>query len=351
MDKLRIAFVGCGEIAVAGAKSISQTRNIELGMFMDTVEHLAKDLSEKYKAPYTTNLDDVLGDRDIDAIYTPTPHYLHAPIAIEAAKSGKHVIVEKPIATTLADAKAMIRECRRNHVVLSIALVRRCGAAAAKARNLVQAGVIGTVFATEIRFLTRKPWSYWDGGFSDRVKTSWRKSKEMSGGGVLIMNCVHDIDWVRYVTGLEVNRVFSECGTFKSPSDVKVEDTIALSVRYEGGAIGWIAACSSAEGSRSLEGSQINAIYGTDGQVLLSSNKLKAFTTKGEEGLVANSWQDIPLESYDSRAKFFDEFARAVLSGTQPPATGEDGLKALEIILAAYKSAEKGRPVRLPTRM
>ncbi|MCW4019798.1 MAG: Gfo/Idh/MocA family oxidoreductase [Candidatus Bathyarchaeota archaeon] len=348
MDKLRVGIVGCGEIAVNSAKALSKARYAEIAIAMDIEERVAKSLAEEYGVPYTTSLDEVLSNREVGAVYVATPHHLHAPIAIQAAKMSKHVIVEKPIATNLEDANAMIRECKKNKVALSVAFQSRYAAGVIKARQLVEEGVIGKVIATEIRMLTRKPESYWEGGFTQRAKTDWRKSKKTSGGGVLTTNCVHDIDRVRYITGLEAVRVFSEYGTFGSPPEIDVEDTIAVLIRYAEGGIGWIEAGSAMQGAKKLEESRFDAIYGTDGQIILS-RELRVYTTKRLADFPTNEWMKILLKrTYNPRARLFDEFAQAALAKRTPPITGEDGSRALEVIVAAYKSGELGKPVKLP---
>jgi len=93
-------MIGCGEITNrSSAPAFEEAKNVEIGMVMDVVEWAAEDLGKRYGVQYTTDLDDVLSNQDIDFVYIATPHHLHASLAIEAAKAGKHVIVEKPIAS------------------------------------------------------------------------------------------------------------------------------------------------------------------------------------------------------------------------------------------------------------
>lgn len=339
---LRIGMIGCGEIGVANARSIHNAQNACIAMAMDVVEDVAKDIGEKYDAPHTTDVKELLANPDVDAVIISTPHYLHAPLAIQAAQAGKHVMVEKPIAINLKQADEMIAACEKAGVLLSVCFVSRYGASTVKSKELIEQGVIGKIIGIKISGMSNKPEHYWHGGYSGRVKTDWRQQLDKSGGGYLIMNLVHNIDKLRYITGLEAVRVYSEYDTFVTP--VEVEDMLNVVIRYDNGAIGSIDGSSCAAGGESFG----DRIYGTDGQIVCG-NRLRVYTTKSVEDLQANEWNELKLEeAYDSRVKFIEEFAEAVLAGKQPPITGHDGRATLEIIVAAYESGKRKVVVELP---
>lgn len=342
MGKLKVGFIGCGEIAVHHAKSLAATPNAQLVVAMDTVESLAKDLAEKYGARWTTNADVVLDDPEVDAVYIATPHSLHASYAVQAAEKGKHVMCEKPIATTLEDADRMIAAARAAGTKLSICYVLRFEKRVEKVRSLVRAGVIGEPIGVFLSALFYKPESYWQQGWSGRVKTDWRMSKAKSGGGITIMNLSHDIDFVvSYVLDLRLTRIFSQYGTFTTP--VEVEDLLIACGRLSNGAVLHLEASSCALGGRGNP----SRILGTRGQIILS-NPLQLYTRQDFDGLKRDEWNEIKVEQpYDSRAKFIEEFARAVLEGGDAPIPGEEGRRALEIVCSAYRSGETNRVVEL----
>lgn len=341
---LRFGMVGAGEIAVQTAQGIAEAENATIVAVMDTNEAVARDLAERHGAEWTTDLDALLQRSDIDAVYIAVPHYLHAPLTIRAAEAGKHVLCEKPIATTLADADRMIAACRQAGVALSIAYHAQVDAGCQAARRFIQEGGIGRVYGTRLFALSDKPATYWHGGYTQRVHTDWRISKEKAGGGILIMNLIHDLNTVRFVTGLEAQRVYSEYGTFCTP--VEVEDFLVATIRYHGGAIGSIEAGSAIRGrGRGIEpGSRI---YGTEGQVILGRKPL-VFTTRELPGITPNEWQELPFDGPSgSRRQMVEQFAAAVLAGRTPPVTGEDGRAALAIVVAAYQSGAEGRPIEV----
>lgn len=346
-DKLTVGIIGCGEITnVLTARALSEAKNVKIGMAMDAVEWAAEDIGKRYGVPHTSDVKALLSNPDIDFVYIAVPHYLHAPLTVEAARAGKHVIVEKPISVDLKKADEMIAECKKNGVKLSTCFPSRYLPHVEKAKELVEGGRIGKVIGIKITGMGIKPDSYWMGGYSGRIKSDWRKFKEKTGGGILIMNEVHDIDYMRYITGLEAKRVYSECDTFLTP--VEVEDFINVVIRYANGAIGMIEASSCVEESPRSMAIRGNRIYGSKGEIIVS-NPLWVRTSEDTELGKANEWHEIKLEEKGRHInRFIEGFAEAVLSNRTPPVTGEDGRKALEIIVAAYQSALKSTPIILP---
>lgn len=341
--KLRIGMIGCGEIAYkATGHSIRASTNAEMVVAMDPVEEVARSFGEAFGVEATTGVDAVLSSPDVDAVVISTPHYLHAPLTIAAARAGKHVMVEKPIACTLEQADAMIAACRKAGVLLAVNLVSRYDPDAAQAKEWIAQGAIGKIIACKFHAASNKPDSYWTGGYTGRVQTVWRKSKEQSGGGMLIMNLVHDIDRFRYITGLEAVRVYAEYDTYAT--DVEVEDFITLSIRYDNGAIGNLMASSCARGN---EGTG-NRIYGTEGQIIFDRDKLRIYTNRETEGLQSGAWNEVQVPVIDARQVFIERFADAWSEGRTPDIPGEEGRKTLEVIYAAYRSGEIHQPVSLP---
>jgi UDP-N-acetyl-2-amino-2-deoxyglucuronate dehydrogenase len=344
-DRLRIGMIGCGEIAVQTAAAISASRFARHAMAMDTRAELARNLGETHGVPWTDRVEAVLANPEVDAVYVAVPHDLHAPLAIRALEAGKHVLVEKPIATTLADADAMIAAARANRVRLSVNFVAQIDPAFRAARDLVAAGAIGTVIGTHIVYRGNKPASYWTGGFTGRVQTDWRSSKTRAGGGVLIMNAIHDLNTLRFVTGLEVTRVHAEYGTFATP--VEVEDYVAATYRYDNGAIGSVEAGSALPGRDPLR--DVDRIYGTAGQILFGS-PFQIYLSEPVTGLSAGEWQPLPIAPLgpeEQQVAMVDGFSEPILAGRAPAVPAEDGQAALATVLAAYRSGAEGRPVSI----
>ncbi|HQE93746.1 MAG TPA: Gfo/Idh/MocA family oxidoreductase [Anaerolineae bacterium] len=353
--KLRFGLIGLGEIAYKSTGPVlRQTANAEMIVGMDPLAPIAESYARTFGIPCSTALEDVLTHPDVDAVVISTPHHLHVPLGIQAAQAGKHVIVEKPMATTLNDADALIAACKNAGVLCSSKEGSvRYQPATAKAKELIAQGAIGELMATQVVGAADKPLSYWSGGYTGRVQTTWRQSKFESGGGVLIMNYIYDFYRLRYITGQEIVRVFAEFGTYRTP--VEVEDFITLTLRYANDALGtWLASScapgASRAGARGTKASD-NRIYGTAGQIVFDNNTLLVYTDNEVEGLTRGEWTRLsfPQQSDDDAYRlYFDKFAEAVLAGRAPDIPAEEGRKTLEVVLAAYHSGETHQPVTLP---
>ena len=346
MSQLGIGMIGCGEIAVQTARGIAAAPSARHVMVMDVDARVAGDLGATYGVPHTTEVAALLANPDVDAVYIAVPHYLHAPLALRAIEAGKHVLVEKPIATTLEDADKMIAAARARGLTLSVAYLAQGNAALRRVRDLVADGAIGRVLGTRIVLRSDKPESYWTGGFTGRIQTDWRSSKAKAGGGVLIMNTVHDLNTMRWLVGLEVVRVYAEYDTFTTA--VEVEDFVAVTYRYANRAIGTLEAGSAIRGRDPLR--EVNRIYGELGQIVLTG-PTRLYVARDAAGFAAGQWHELPPEEEDptrGRAAAVEGFARAVLDGQPPPVSAEDGRAALEVIVAAYRSGQEGRPIDLP---
>ncbi len=353
--KLGFGLIGLGEIAYKSTGELLQkTSKAKMVAGMDPVPEMASTYEARFGIPCSTSLEDVLEHPDVDALIISTPHNLHASLGIRAAEAGKHVIVEKPIATTLADADALIEACARAGVLCSSKEGGvRYQPATVKAKALIEHGAIGDVMATQVFGAANKPDTYWTGGYTGRVKTEWRKLKAESGGGILIMNYIYDIYRLRYITGLEVMRVFAEYDTYRTP--VEVEDFIAVTLRYANGALGTFMAGSCAPGAAKsgIRGTRAagNRVFGTAGQIVFADNNLLAYSEVGSDGLVAGEWMQLefPQEANDlAYVTYFDRFAEAVFEGRRPDVPAEEGRKDLEVFVAAYESGRLQRPISLP---
>ncbi|MHC4711845.1 MAG: Gfo/Idh/MocA family protein [Planctomycetota bacterium] len=347
--KKKVAFglIGCGEIAVQSAKAISDAPNCELAAVQDVNEDMARDLADKYGVQYRLTWEDLLADKCVTAVYIATPHYLHTPAAVAAAEKGKHVLVEKPIATTVADANGMIEACKRAGVALSVAFPSRYIERTAIVKEIVDDGAIGRIIGIDFGQYTYKPESYWTGGWTGRVRTDWRVSREKSGGGVYLMNLVHTVDLLRYLTGLEAVSVAAQWDTFRT--DVEVEDHLVATMRYDNGAIGAVRTSTIVEGKAPPEALEGDRLIGLEGQIFMAPESLRVYFTRPYKDFEAGTWHTIRTGNpWGGRDRMFAAFAKAVLAGKEPPITGLDGRRSLEVCLAAYRSGETGSFVTLP---
>jgi len=345
MERFRYALVGCGEIAVATSDCILKSDAVEVVACMDVTESLAADLAGRHGVRHTTSYEDILADESVDAVILSTPHFLHAPQTIAAAGAGKHVLTEKPIACDLSQADAMIAATDAAGVKLDVLYPVRFSYPYDTARQLVADGAIGEVTAVGLRGMYEKPETYWTGGYSKRAKTDWRMLKAKAGGGMTLTNMSHNLDALVAICDMRPTRIYAEYDNLRTP-DAEVEDVMAFVMRLEGGAIVNLLASSAAPG-KDNDGDRI---YGRKGQLHMTYRKLRVWLNEPHEHLPAGEWIELTApEGYrDGRLRHVEDFAVAVATDGEPPVSGRQARRALEIIRGAYLSMERGRPVDFP---
>jgi UDP-N-acetyl-2-amino-2-deoxyglucuronate dehydrogenase len=345
-DILRFGFVGAGEIAVESATAVAEAPHASLSAVFDVDTGLAADLAGRHGARAAPTLDALVTDGDVDAVYVGVPHAFHRETALRAAAAGKHVFVEKPMGVSVADARAIVDGCAERAVACGVAFVVRWAPAYAGARELVTSGAIGEVTGFRITYRGDKPASYWTGGWSGRASGDWRMHWQSAGGGVLLMNTIHDLDAILWLAGLDIVRVQGAIATVSGPGEV--EDVGLAVLEATNGAVGSIEALAAVPGGEPPGARWVNRVYGTEGQILLP-------TPWGVDGLAVfrrdDGWSEVrPEQPVEARASAFEAFAAAVLAGAEPPVPGRDGLRASAVVHAIYDAARSHEPVEVRER-
>jgi UDP-N-acetyl-2-amino-2-deoxyglucuronate dehydrogenase len=339
---LRFGFVGAGEIAVASAEAVRDASNASLVAVFDVRADLSDDLAARFGGRAVASVDELLADPEVDAVYICVPHFLHRDTAIRAAVAGRQVFIEKPMGVASADAEAIVDACRAHGVACGVAFIVRDAPAYHAARDIVVSDAIGDVTGFRITYRGEKPASYWTGGWSGRATGDWRMTWSKAGGGVLLMNAIHDLDAILWITGLDVEHVQGAIATTSGPGEV--EDVGLAILSCARGALGSIEALAAVPGSDGPSARWINRIYGTQGQILLP-------TPWGEDGLAlftrrSGTWAEVaPERRGNARTLAFEAFAEAALAGAEPPVPGADGVRASRLVHAVYEAARRGTVV------
>lgn len=320
---LGFALIGCGEIAVRNAESIVKADRARLVRVVDIDADAAARLAEDFGVSSSQSLAEALADSAVSAVFLATPHQLHAEQIVTAAQAGRHVIVEKPIATSSEMAKHAIAACYASGVSLSVCHPRRYEPKVELARRLVEAGLIGRVLMTATSFAKVKPAEYWS--------RTWRACRERSGGGVLIMNLIHHFDALQVITDEQIVALHADCATLAS--DIEVEDSAVAILRYQGGALGTVLAGTALPGPKVFD----DVVYGSGGRIVVSKHGVSLFTEKTSEHGPAGQWIEFPFEQdLTSKSRFVAEFVAAVLAGREVPVPASYGLGLLTLIERAY---------------
>jgi predicted dehydrogenase len=262
-----------------------------------------------------------------EAIVIASTNVDHRRYAEAAATARVHVLCEKPLATTTADAKAMIDACRAAGVQLGTAFPVRGSPAVMALKDAIAAGALGRIRAVR----ATNPGQY---------PGSWFGDKRLAGGGAAMDHTVHAADAIRWLTGDEFSRVHAELGSFIYGLDV--EDCGVLTCDLAGGAFASIDCSWSRPQTFPTWGGVTLHVVGEKATVDIDVFR-QALThyddTAGRARLVG--WGD------DLTARMVADFVDAILAGRRVPIDGEDGLRALEVAVAAYRSSEVGRPVAI----
>jgi predicted dehydrogenase len=341
---LRVGLLGCGEIGLKNADALAAAPNTKLVACFDPARALAEEVGTAHGAVTYPTAEALVEARDVDAVFVAVPHHLHADLAVAAADAGKHVIVEKPPANTLAAAVEMTSAAERAGVVLSICFPYRYQPHVIEAKRMIDAGALGDITGVHVKVLSKKPETYWHGGFSGRSTSDWRASKEKAGGGFLIMNLCHYLDTVRHLIGSEAETVSAHIERPAGGRDV--EDAVSLSIGYENAAIGSIAGSAALPGFES--GRTEIHLWGEHGHLALEP-RLEVYTLRASAGLRTGRWHSFDLESLpevDIRAMYLGRLASAFVNGHPPDVSPADGLAIQALMEGAYRSSELAQVIR-----
>jgi predicted dehydrogenase len=330
-EPVRVGLIGCGGIATAHLRGYQALP--ELGRVVaacDTVADSARKRAEETGAEAFTDYRAVLARPDIEAVDLCLPHDLHEPVAREAAAAGKHVLVEKPIARNLAEADRMIAACAAAGVHLMVAHCQRFSAERQTAKRLVDEGVIGRIY------MMRTDHNQW----VDYPPGHWINDPEKLGGGGIAGSGVHHLDTLRWFCG-EVQRV--SAGLTRSGQTARsAEDGGVVLLEHAGGAVSELALSWTTHRFPWYESFWI---YGTEG-IIHNVGGLYLFRGKPRQGEFERVSTD-----HDDMAGFREEirhFLTCVRTGQRPRMPGEEARAALELVLASYRSSERGEKVALP---
>ncbi|MCI3925190.1 Gfo/Idh/MocA family oxidoreductase [Paenibacillus sp. TRM 82003] len=339
MSKVKVAVFGCGAIAQRRhIPEYANNPNAELVAFADPVLERAEQMAETYGGKAYASYEELLQNEKVDAVSVCTPNYLHAPMSIAAANAGAHVLVEKPMATSEEEGLRMIESARKNGVYLMVGHNQRLMPPHVKAKEILDSGKLGKVLTFRTAFGHPGP-----EGWSVDGRGSWFFRKEEASMGAMGDLGVHKSDFIRHLLGDEVSEVAGFIGTIhKEGTDV--DDNATCLLRMKSGAIGTLVA-------------SWTQYKGGDNSTVLWCEKgvMKIGTVNGDEVIVELT--DGSVETYKVGAMatnekqvpsgVIDAFLESIVTKTPPSISGEEGLRSLKVILAAFESQATGQIVRL----
>jgi predicted dehydrogenase len=334
VKKVRWGVIGAGGIANRQTLPvISKTKNCSLSVVMDITG--AEELGRTYGADATESVDEVLARDDVDAVYVVTPVHLHAEQVIAAAKAGKHVLCEKPLARTASEARPMVDACRDAGVLLREAYMLRCHEAHRAIVRLLQEGAIGKPVCASV----------WWGFLYPRIEGAWRQDPALGGGGSLMDVGCHVFDLLDMFLG-PVARVACRANTLVQ--DYAVDDNATTLLEFESGVQASVITSFCLSGSTMPtrldlfgSGGAIHTV-GTMGQE--PGGEAAIYRESGDAG-GTRPVEYTPVNTY---ARQLDEFAASVARGEAVQAGSEaEILRTMAVVDAAHESAKTGRFVEV----
>jgi len=306
---------------------LSAAPGIEAAGIYDDNEERGTEAADRHRTAYFSDLQDLLRS-DLDGVIVCSENSAHREHCIAAFDAGVHVLCEKPVATSLSDGRAMLAAAKANDRILKIAFTTRFTAAAQPLQTLFERGDLGRITSLVGMNRGQNP-----GG--------WFVDRELAGGGSMMDHIVHQLDFARWAFGLEPRRVYAESDTLFS--DNETEDAGLVLVEFDGGVCLTIDASWSRPPQFPTWGDNIVEVNGTEMSALVNTQAGRV--TRYADG--PRTAEYVAFEQNVS-ANMIADFCEAIRGHESIGAVGEDGYVALEVALAAYRSARSGSTVSLP---
>ncbi|WP_296894590.1 Gfo/Idh/MocA family protein [uncultured Methanobrevibacter sp.] len=314
MRTVNVGVIGVGAMGENHVRVYHKMEEANLIAVSDVSERALKKIEKKYGAKGYTDYCELLENPDIEVVSVCVPTTFHHAVVMEAIRHKKHILVEKPIAFTLTEAEEMIAAAKEAGVILATGHVERFNPAVQKAKELIDDGVIGDIVSA----------------FAKRVGPLPPRIKDV---GVSIDLAIHDLDIMNYLFEEEITQVY---GTMNSSfDDSEFEDHAEIMVSFDNESTGII---------------EVN---------WLTPYKRRELELTGTAGIISVDYiqqsievygkfaQDIEIKHEEPLKGELNSFLHSVVEGEEPVITGEDGLKALKMVIAANKSSKEHRPISL----
>ncbi|MDB4865906.1 MAG: putative dehydrogenase [Cohnella sp.] len=313
--------------AYSYAQAIKKNPNSEFIGITDDDPERGRRMADELGTQWFERTEDLIAA--VDAVVICSENAKHAGYTIAAANAGKHILCEKPIATTVEDGKAMIEAAQRNAVQLMIAFPCRFSTAAMRVKEQIVSGQLGTLVAI-------------NGTNRGSMPGGWFVQRPMSGGGAVMDHTVHVLDMMRwYMPGAEVTEVYAEVDNLFYPG-VDIDDSGLLTFAFDNGVIATLDPSWSRSKSFPVWGDVTLDILGTNGTSKVDLYK-QHLTLHSDDTMKTTE----PFFGDDPDQGLVDHFIDCVVNNQPVSVNGTDGLRAMEVALAAYRSAELKQPVAL----
>ena len=320
------AVVGLG-MGRARSRTIAETPGARLSVVCDLNEERARAVAQEFHVPYTLEYHEALERDDVEVVLVMTPSGAHAPIGIDAAKAGKHVVSTKPLEVTAERCDQVIQACEDAGVLLAVDFGARYARDMQTVKRAIDEGTLGKVILGEATLKWYRSQEYYDRG-------GWRGTWKMDGGGSLMNQSIHPIDLMLWFLG-DAKRVIGYTGILAH--EIETEDLGMALVEFANGAVGRILGTTTYPNSQPYE---VN-VHGDLAGVATRDNSIDAWHFP--EGA-----EDVHIEPGSGPGSIVEDVVGVLRHGRRPMVDGREGRRSVELIQAIYKSAQEGGWVNLP---
>lgn len=333
-EPVRIAVVGTGAISqVVHVPIFSERTDVDLVALADADPHKAEMLAQRYGVPRVEHWEAIVDDDELEAVVLTTPNNLHEEMCVRALESGKHVLVERPIAATSAGAARIVEVAKRTGKLLVVGMPHRFRPEVSALRSFVAGGELGDLYSVRGSWMVRP---------APVVRPGWRQRRDTAGGGALVDLGIPALDLCLWVAGFPKIRRIS---CVLTPGEYEVEDAASLMAETEDGM------ALTLEVSNRLFASEDRyyaRVLGTEGSAAIPP--LRVFRQLGGRPLEVTPRQPTPRGGenpyMNAYRRLLDEFVRAMQGRVDIPVP-EEQVDVLRLVEAAYEAASQGREVRL----
>lgn len=338
MEKLQVGVIGCGSIAIhRHLPEYATNARVKIRAVCDVVADRAQEMADKYGATAYTDYKELLAMPEIQAVSVCLPNYLHAQVTIDALRAGKHVLCEKPMATSLQEAQQMIDASEKENKMLMIAHNQRFMAAHVKAKEILHSGKLGAVVSFRTTFSHGGP-----EGWSIDGAGSWFFRKEEALVGSMGDLGVHKADMIRWMLEDEVESVGAFMDTLQK--EATVDDNAVCILRMQSGAVGTLTASWT---HRPGEDNSTH-LYCEHGVMHIAADPVYQVIVHYEDGTTDKIEAGaIATNAAQTSSGVVDEFVDAIFSNRESAIPGSEGLATLRVVMAALESEATRRIVRI----
>ncbi len=339
LSKLGVGVIGTGMAATPHAKALNDLRdNIDLRGVFSRDAKKCKIFAERFDLPFIKNVEDLINDPKLDIIIIITPPNQRLKLAQQFSGAGKHILMEKPIERSSAEAKKIVNMCKEKNVKLGIVFQHRFRESSQKLKKLVFSNSLGSIFTVQVQVPWWRDQSYYD--------EPGRGTYERDGGGVLISQAIHTLDLMLSLTGS-----VSEVQALSSTSQfhkMETEDFVAGGLKFKSGASGAIFASTS-------------SFPGNAESITLNCEKASAHL---QSGVLTINWLDGRMEKFgetsgtgggvdpmafphDWHRDLIDDFVKSIQNNHNSSISGEEAINVHELIDALIESSDKGKLITI----